>query len=351
VGGEEVISLLGYDLDGDKTSATVTSLPSSGRLYHLSYVFNKHGYEPKKGKPILTVPTQITSTQSRVLYLRPPSPTDREILQNWDRFQYTVAEVDDDGTIKKKQSQKGTVTLIGPSHVIMGSDFRSDDEGWTVHTADNVNNRIQHVTYEPSSKGLEMNRYIYSGDRSINVDSNGYDLDLWMFAAPSKFTGWHGIGYGGTFEFVLSYFGGEFTPDNYNKGKVKFVDKGEEELHMVEIHCQKCRLDTGVTIAYPLSKTTGFDGNTKKFAIVMTETSGWLKDPENTLLKWTPPTKCEFIEILSGISSIKIMGDFTKWYESVSLDNVVWRSAPDVRGRKQLPPCAQNKPDGRKCTC
>jgi hypothetical protein len=47
VQGENVISLKGRNFNGKNTVATITSLPSSGTLYQLSYVFDKYGYEPK----------------------------------------------------------------------------------------------------------------------------------------------------------------------------------------------------------------------------------------------------------------------------------------------------------------
>ena len=96
--------------------------------------------------------------------------------------------------------------------------------------------------------------------------------------------------------------------------------------------------------------TTGFDGNTSSFSIPLTEHSGWLKDPKNTLKDWVIPTKCEFIQMLSGISSIRILGDFTTWYETVSIDNV--RIVLDsANGRYQLPVCAQSHPRVLRCDC
>ena len=69
-GDEVVISLRGHDLDGDKTKATITKLPRSGSLFQLSQVFDVHGYEPKTGVQITTVPTAVTGRDSRVVYRR-----------------------------------------------------------------------------------------------------------------------------------------------------------------------------------------------------------------------------------------------------------------------------------------
>lgn len=37
---------------------------------------------------------------------------------------------------------------------------------------------------------------------------------------------------------------------------------------------------------------------------------------------WTVPSRCTFIQVLSSLSKLSILGDFTTWYESVGLDSV-----------------------------
>jgi len=91
-----------------------------------------------------------------------------------------------------------------------------------------------------------------------------------------------------------------------------------------------------------------FSGTTTDFKLSMIETAGWLLDPKNTLSTWSPPSKCEFIEVLSGLTSMKILGDFTTWYESISIDNVMWKAGGS---ESQIPFCAQGTPDASTCTC
>mmetsp|Transcript_52040 Transcript_52040/g.156164 ORF Transcript_52040/g.156164 Transcript_52040/m.156164 type:complete len:319 (+) Transcript_52040:1708-2664(+) len=310
-----------------QTEATITSLPSSGTLHQLTHIFNTHGYDPKAGTQITTVPSQVTGTGSRLVYKRPA--IDREQNGEWDRFEYTVSDRD-------SESRAGTVTLVGPSRSIVASDFRFSSENWTT-----LGNRKNGVSYEPTSRGI-MNHYVYAADDILNIDAKRDDIDLWYFHLPSKFNGWHGIVYGGTLNFSLSSFSGDFSPDQINFGG---------KMNLVEIHCAKCDYNRGVTVAFPLEKVSGgFSGSTTTFSLDMKETSGWLKDPENVLLEWTVPSKCELIEVLSGIESIKILGDFTRWYETVSIDNVQFLSSKPAK-RYHLPPCAQGTPDARKCTC
>ncbi len=289
-------------------------------------MYNTHGYDPKAGVQITETPCEVTGKMARVVYKRPTY--DRELNGEWDRFNYNVAD-------KEARSLDGTVVLVPPTKVIVASDFWLSDEDWTT-----VGNRPNEITYERTSRG-KMNFFIYSADNSLNIDRNGNDEDVWYFQLPPKFTGWHAVAYGGRFEFDMSSFGGDFSSKRQNyPGK----------LNLVEIYCAKCNLNHGERFGFPLAATEGFDGETTSFSLPLHESAGWLKDPKNTELNWIVPTKCDMIELLSGISSIRILGDFTTWYESISVDNVNI-IADKAETRYQLPRCAQNQPDGRRCTC
>ncbi len=237
---------------------------------------------------------------------------------------------------REGKSAEGTVVLVPPSKIVVASDFRFSDEEWTT-----VGNRPNGVVHERSSRG-KMSNYIYAADNSLNINALKMDIDVWYFQFPKKFHGWHGIVYGGRLEFDLSSFGGDFSPEKLNApGK---------QVNLVEIDCAKCRLNKGITIGFPLDATNGFHGNTTYFSFQLVESSGWLKDPGSTLLDWTLPTKCEMIEVLSGISAVRVLGDFTTWYENTSIDNVRF-VLDETKGRYQLPKCAQITPDARKCNC
>mmetsp|Transcript_28393 Transcript_28393/g.56748 ORF Transcript_28393/g.56748 Transcript_28393/m.56748 type:complete len:366 (-) Transcript_28393:46-1143(-) len=323
-GGDVTISLPGYDSDiGTSFTAVITSLPTDGKLYQLSDVYSKYGYDPKKGTEITSVPTTVVDAKGiRILYVR-PTP-DREGAGDYDRFTYTVS----DGT---STSVAGTVVVVGSGVNFRASDFSSNSESWVVE-----GNRVASsaVTYEASSRG-SLNHYIYATDDTLNMNG-GNDQDLWYFSAPSKFTGWQGVYYGGTLEFTLSSFSGDFSASNLNS-----------DTYLVKLFCSQCETNKGVTIGFPLSATS-FDGSTKTFSISMLETAGWERDPENTLNAWTTPTKCDFVEVLSGLTSVQILGDFTKWYESVSLDDVKFKKASAT---SSIPLCAQGSPDASTCTC
>jgi hypothetical protein len=233
---------------------------------------------------------------------------------------------------------EGTVVIVPPSKAVVVSDFLLGDEEWSV--TDNGPDG-EYVTYERVNRGI-MNFFIFASDKSINIGRDGHDLDIWYFELPKKFLGWHGIAYGGRLEFDLSSFSGDFSVENHqNRSGI---------LNLVEIHCARCSLNNGEIYGFPLNATGGFFGSTKSFSLPFHESAGWLKDPKNSLFEWVVPTKCEMIEMLSGISRIRILGDFTAWYETVMIDNakIVLDKADD---RYQLPVCAQVQPDGRRCKC
>ena len=115
---------------------------------------------------------------------------------------------------------------------------------------------------------------------------------------------------------------GDFSKANLNKGGA---------LPFVILDCATCDQGSGVRLVKYLGSDLTFDGKTKKYSIPLTPTSGgWLKDPKNTLFSWTTPSDCEMVELLAGLSNVRILGDFTRWHESVSLDEVTWKHGPGI---------------------
>ena len=153
-------------------------------------MFDTHGYDPKIGTKITSIPSSISGKRSRIVYKRPTADNGLKDGE-WGRFTYNVED-------KEGQSLDGTVVLVQTSGLVIASDFRMSSEGWST-----IGNRRDGVTYEESSRGI-MNYYIYAADNSINTNENGDDIDLWYFLLPKKFHGWQGIIYGGRFEFSLS---------------------------------------------------------------------------------------------------------------------------------------------------
>lgn len=391
-GGDAIVTLRGYDLDGDPLKATVRALPSSsggggggssafsggGTVTQLSQVYSEYGYEPKKGA-LLTESghggTDVTGSKNRVYYSRPAA--DSAPYGAYGVMTYTVSDLSDANRVKST-SAEGRVTFVPPSGVLVGSSFSRGPEGWAVSGNRRSAGALSGVAHEASSRGGGLlNHYVYASDELINsapassaaassassatASGKGDDQALWYFAAPAKFLGHWGVAYGGRLRFTLGAFSGDFHAPNTRRPFLKAAAApADQGLHLVEMHCAQCDLNRGVTLAFPLASawtttTTGGGGGPPlllgsgtQFTLPLTEKGGWLVDPKNTLQAWSKPSQCTMIEVLSGLSSLKILGDFTQWYESVALDEVAL-----VNLKAALPLCAQasQAQDGSQCTC
>lgn len=290
-------------------------------------MYSSYGYDPKAGASILNVSAVVTGSNNRVYYKR-PSP-DTASNEMWDTFTFKV----NDGAL---DSYEGMVTIVPPSGALVGSDFLLGTEGWTVTGNKKA---VAETTFESYSRGSLLNHYVYATDDKINVQSSGdADSSLWFFEAPEKYLGNYGIAYGGSLKFTLGAFSGDFSRLN------------GDSLNLVEIECSECTgpVGKGVTLVFPVAnmKTTSFNGDPARFVVPLQEDAGWLKDPQNSLKKWTKPTKCDIIQVLSRLSALRILGDWTAWYESVALDDVLLANT-----KGQLPICAMARPDASVCTC
>lgn len=326
-GQDAVIRLKSYDTSGSTLQYEIRSLPETGSLYQLSQVYSEYGYEPKAGTLITSVPTLVTGSNNRVYYRRPN--IDREDGMLWSNFSYVVIR-------DTKTSYAGNVSLVAPSGKFTSSSFLMHSEGWTID-----GNKVPEtpVIYEPYTNG-ELSHYVYGTDDKINAASSGAaDTSLWYFKAPEKFMGNLGNAYGGNLQFIQGSYSGDFSKQN------------GADTSLVILECDECigPLRKGIRLVFPISASVtakSFTGKTTEFSIPLLEGAGWLKDPQNALSKWTTPSQCDMIQVLSRLSSMKILGDWTTWYESVALDDV---KITNLKG--QLPYCSQLRPDASLCDC
>lgn len=98
----------------------------------------------------------------------------------------------------------------------------------------------------------------------------------------------------------------------------------------------------GITLGYSVAALTAspsgpFTGSPLRVSIPLREqevprgvpgagaavlAGGWVKDPQNALLPWSAASQCDLIQVLSRLSKVSILGDWTAWYETVGLDDV-----------------------------
>lgn len=216
-------------------------------------------------------------------------------------------------------SQEALITVTTTESLVT-STFDRDAENWRI-VSNGQSPQSQTPTFQPISRGRLLSYYVYALDAVIHrkSDGSGDDAMLWYFSAPDKFLGNQWAAYGGSLDFVLSSAEGSFDQANLN-----LLGRGNLAL----LECTTCNLNAGITLAMPLSLTFSYDGTTTQFRLPLSELAGWLKDPKNVILPWTQPTQCEFVSVLSALTSLKILGDFTRGYESVALDTVAFRHGP-----------------------
>ena len=320
--GGITIRLKGANPCGNKLTYVIMELPTYGAIYQLSQVFNLHGYNPISGKQITEKNTVVDWSSNRVYYV----PTGRRSVRLLsDAFSFRIT----DG---KNGSFDGTVTLVDKSGTIVGSDFLTGDEGWTIIGNAKVG-AVSAPQFEPYHRGKLFNYYIYAKDDIINHSKFGdQDKSLWYFNAPAKFLGNKGAAYGGHISFSIGLFAGDIA--SLNRGG-----------NLIELECKECGYKTGITLVYRFSKIH-FEHKIAHFKIELLETANWLKDPQDSLKQWSAPSKCEFIQVLSRLSGLRILGDITTWYETVALDNVFLSNT-----KNNVPACAMVRPDASVCTC
>lgn len=317
-----MIRLRGANPCGNKLTYVITELPTYGTIYQLSQIYNLHGYNPISGKQITEKNTEVSWSSNRIYYV----PTGRRSVRLLsDAFSFRIT----DG---KNTSFDGLVTVVDKSGAIVGSDFLTGDEGWTI-IGNAKAGAVSAPQFEPYHRGKLFNYYIYAKDEIINHSKFGeQDKSLWYFNAPAKFLGNKGAAYGGHISFSIGMFAGDIA--SLNRGG-----------NLIELECKECGYKTGITLVYRFSKIH-FEHKIANFNIELLETANWLKDPQDSLKQWTAPSKCEFLQVLSRLSGLRILGDITTWYETVALDNVFLSNNKNI-----VPACAMIKPDASVCTC
>lgn len=209
------------------------------------------------------------------------------------------------------------IVVITTNDALVSSTFDLGIDNWSILDNTGANGVGAQPTFQAITRGSLLSYYIYGLDAVIRRRADtGDDSLLWYFNAPAKFLGNQWAAYGGTLDFVLSSAEGSFEAANLN-----LMGRGK----LVVLECSTCNQNAGITLAMPLSYIFTYDGTTTQFRLPLNERAGWLKDPKNVILDWPTPTQCEFVAVLTALSSLRILGDFTRGYESVALDTVVLR--------------------------
>jgi len=269
----------------------VENLPENGELRQLSQVYSNYGYIPISGYKIQNLHSKVSDSKNRVYYV-----SDLLGVSSYVSFSYSA--------VNKKNgdvSGMGLITMVQNNGIISESNFMLNNDGWSI-----VGNKEKHgkVDISYTSVSSMMSRYIYGNDNIIHSNTkNINDKKLWYFEAPDKFTGNKAIAYGGYIEFNIASFSGDFS-------------RIHTTSYAVILECAICN-NTGLSLGIPTTSIF-FNGEPTKISFRLVEDAGWLDIDSNRIM-----SKCEFINILSKLSSIKILGDWTTLHETIALDNVV----------------------------
>lgn len=326
--GDVELALRGFSKAGKHPlQAFISTLPPAGNLFMLSQPYRDSGTGPKYEQSTLitsaNLPVRVVDKpgQNRIVYVPPKgmaAPNGK-----WGSFDYHI--IDSTGA----RSNLGKVDLLPPSNVIVGSDFSLNTDGWVCKGNGLTADPIQH---EPSRQG-KLNSFVHCTDDLIDISQSTSENARWSFCAPVKFKQNYELAYGGSLEFTLGSFSGDFSQLN-------------DRMESVVLECQTCNLGRGMRF---VQRDLSFSGTVKSFTLELSESAsaGWLKDPKNENTKgWNSPSPCEMVEMLSSISEICILGDHTKWYETVGLDSVAIKAGKNHAIPKD---CLCSNP-GTQCT-
>lgn len=307
-GSPTVCALSAYEV-GNKTLAFfIKSLPTSGNLYETSQNYRTYGTDPKYAPtPIQEheLPYQISDTHFRVVYVPPFDVFPPE--GRWAAFTYQVQE-----PVSGDMSEAGQVALNSPANHVASSSFIGGIDAWTI--SGNIHSAAP--TWQAFGWGL-LNRYIYSTDEVQYIDfDTGTDNSKWYFEAPP---GKYALpemaaAYGGTLKFTLSSTYGDFTHLN-------------SPLDFISLECASCNSNRGIRIVRFADNGLQWDGSERVIQVTLGPNNFWRRDPMNSALPFTDATECEIAAVLSGLTRMKILGDFTKAGEGVAIDDVSISSA------------------------
>lgn len=195
------------------------------------------------------------------------------------------------------------IYAVNASEILYQNKFLMNNEDWMI----TGNKKIEPAAHQSYNINNEISHYIMFKDNLINVDyKNPNDRSLWYFESPEitinplqKFGTTASKNfkpkYPNVMTFTMTSFAGDFSDLN-------------EDLNLVKIrNGDRCFV----------FKAPSYDGKTKIFNVPF-KSQLWRKENSDF-----PITDNEMREIFIGSFTIEILGDWTKGYEVIGLDNII----------------------------
>jgi hypothetical protein len=168
-----------------------------------------------------------------------------------------------------------------------------------------------------------LSHYVYGVDEVQYLDfATGVDRSKWYFEAAAA--GFHqpemAGAYGGTLRFTVRSLYGNFSELN-------------SPLDWVTLECAACDSGRGLRLVRFVDDLLYWEGGAEQVVeLGLTPLEHWQRDPLNAGLNFTYATECEIAAVLTSISRVAILGDFTRGGEGVALDDVaVLAAAPSAQ--------------------
>jgi len=223
------------------------------------------------------------------------------------------------------ESAPGLVVLANPHGQVAGSDFgaASHIDGWTLSgqlESLGGNTPASGVKYAPTSWG-GLKEYVYGADEVQSLDfTTGIDVVKWYFeASPNVFYRKElALAYGGYMRFRLRAQYGNFLELN-------------DPLDWVTIECASCNTGHGARIIRFVDEHLQWTGNEVHLNLELHENGRWSFDPMNSAAGYVYATQCQIAAILTNVSRIAILGDFTRGGEGIALDDVAFVAADESK--------------------
>lgn len=183
-------------------------------------------------------------------------------------------------------NQNINLQLLNP---VRNYTFLLFNDGWSIEG----NQQIVEAHHIPHTYNKEMSRFIIGNDSIIHTESRGNNNDksLWYFRSPllqADLSNYKHI------NFSLSCFAGI-----------------RESLNKIDHYIRICNQKINLCTKYSVLDQFNFTAQWTKFNVLLDKKL------------WSQSDK--FNKIISNVSYIYILGDWTQWYETVGLDNFLIR--------------------------
>lgn len=195
------------------------------------------------------------------------------------------------------------ISMVSAVEVLYQSKFLMDNEKWQI----TGNKKIEPAAHQSYNIDNELSHYIMFKDNLVNVDyKNPDDKSLWYFESPeitinplqkSGTTSSKNFKpkYPNVMTFTMTSFVGDFSSLNEDTNLVK-IKNGDRCFTF---------------------KSPNYDGKTRTFNVPF-KSQLWKKERTHEII-----TDNEIKEIFIGTFTIEILGDWTRGYEVLGLDNVI----------------------------